>query len=180
MPPSLLHLRGSLNEDFERVWRSLAVSDQRTSVKPSSAEQECHDQPAIRHSVSFSENIPEVVMSVRAAIKRTGISADDPSEVLARGKYISAKLGQLFWMSTSLMDSYSVRASVPASGPSSSRLHSQPSESEETVPQTNCGYTAFVQTKISNVIAALGISADSGSDKSASTSFEAWAAKTCG
>merc|ERR1712032_1697210 len=91
----------------------------------------------------MNECIPEVVKAMRACIKETGssklfsanITADDPAEMIARGKYVLSQFGPLAENCAFLVAGYGAVTS----------------------PQTQRGYTAFVHTKISRVIGASGI-----------------------
>merc|ERR1712117_731411 len=81
------------------------------------------------------------VKAMRACIKETGesklfsanITADDPAEMIARGKYVLSQFGPLGENTAFLVDG------------------------AVTSPQTQRGYTAFVHTKISRIIGASGI-----------------------
>merc|ERR1711903_380251 len=92
----------------------------------------------------MNECIPEVVKAMRACIKETGesklfsanITADDPVEMVARGKGITV-CRRVF--------------------PQQFLHYHRAGHGAVTSPQTQRGYTAFVHTKISRVIGASGI-----------------------
>ena len=62
----------------------------------------------------INECIPEVVKAMRACIKETGesklfsanITADDPAEMIARGKYVLSQFGPLGENTAFLIDGY--------------------------------------------------------------------------
>merc|ERR1711979_108114 len=117
----------------------------------------------------MNECIPEVVKAMRAATKETGqsklfsanITADDPAEMIARGKYVLSQFGPLGENTAFLVDGYVsggtaitvARRNFPAQF-----LHyHRAGHGAVTSPQTQRGYTAFVHTKISRIIGASGI-----------------------
>merc|ERR1711987_19530 len=71
----------------------------------------------------MNECIPEVVKAMRACIKETGeaklfsanITADDPVEMIARGKYVLAQFGPMAELTALLVD-----GCVAATSPNSS------------------------------------------------------------
>jgi ribulose-bisphosphate carboxylase large chain len=106
---------------------------------------------------------------MRACIKETGesklfsanITADDPAEMIARGKYVLSQFGPLGENTAFLVDGYVsggtaitvARRNFPAQF-----LHyHRAGHGAVTSPQTQRGYTAFVHTKISRIIGASGI-----------------------
>merc|ERR1719282_2237188 len=117
----------------------------------------------------MTECIPEVVKAMRACIKETGesklfsanITADDPAEMIARGKYALSQFGPLGENTAFLVDGYvSGGTAITVARRNFPRqfLHyHRAGHGAVTSPQTQRGYTAFVHTKISRVIGASGI-----------------------
>ncbi|CAE8709029.1 unnamed protein product, partial [Polarella glacialis] len=97
----------------------------------------------------MNECIPEVVKAMRAAIKETGssklfsanITADDPNEMIARGKYVLSQFGPLGENCAFLVDGYvaggtaitvarrNFPITVPALPPCRPRCYHQPPDS---------------------------------------------------
>merc|ERR1719432_604090 len=75
----------------------------------------------------------------QAKLFSANITADDPAEMIARGKYILSQFGPIAENCAFLVDGYVAGGTAVTS------------------PQTQRGYTAFVHTKISRVIGASGI-----------------------
>merc|ERR1712008_371040 len=74
-----------------------------------------NDEPQGNHIFcQMNECIPEVVKAMRACIKETGesklfsanITADDPAEMIARGKYVLSQFGPLGENTAFLVDGY--------------------------------------------------------------------------
>ncbi|CAE8674687.1 unnamed protein product [Polarella glacialis] len=117
----------------------------------------------------MNECIPEVVKAMRAAIKETGssklfsanITADDPNEMIARGKYVLSQFGPLGENCAVLVDGYVAGGTAITVArrnfPSQFLHYHRAGHGAITSPQTQRGYTAFVHTKISRVIGASGI-----------------------
>ncbi|CAE8708011.1 unnamed protein product [Polarella glacialis] len=117
----------------------------------------------------MNECIPEVVKAMRAAIKETGssklfsanITADDPNEMIARGKYVLSQFGALGENCAFLVDGYVAGGTAITVArrnfPSQFLHYHRAGHGAITSPQTQRGYTAFVHTKISRVIGASGI-----------------------
>ena len=117
----------------------------------------------------MNECIPEVVKAMRAAIKETGISklfsanitADDPAEMIARGKYIMSQFGPLAENCAFLVDGYVAGGTAVTVArrnfPKQFLHYHRAGHGAVTSPQTQRGYTAFVHTKLSRVQGASGI-----------------------
>merc|ERR1712222_315925 len=116
-----------------------------------------------------NECIPEVVKAMRACIKETGesklfsanITADDPAEMIARGRYVLSQFGPLGENTAFLVDGY-VSGGTAITGarrifPKQILHDHRAGHGAVTSPQTQRGYTAFVHTKISRIIGASGI-----------------------
>merc|ERR1712226_554606 len=117
----------------------------------------------------MSECIPEVVKAMRQTIKETGesklfsanITADDPNEMIARGKYVLSQFGPLGENTAFLVDGYVAGGTgITVSRrvfPKQFLHYHRAGHGAVTSPQTQRGYTAFVHTKISRIIGASGI-----------------------
>ena len=117
----------------------------------------------------MNECIPEVVKAMRACIKETGvgklfsanITADDPNEMIARGKYCLSQFGPLSENCAFLVDGYVAGGTAVTCArrnfPKQFLHYHRAGHGSVTSPQTQRGYTAFVHTKISRVIGASGI-----------------------
>merc|ERR1712056_100160 len=117
----------------------------------------------------MNECIPEVVKAMRACIKETGeaklfsanITADDPVEMIARGKYVMSQFGPLAENCAFLVDGYVAGGTAVTVArrnfPKQFLHYHRAGHGSVTSPQTQRGYTAFVHTKISRVIGASGI-----------------------
>merc|ERR1712159_288473 len=117
----------------------------------------------------MNECIPEVVKAMRACIKETGqaklfsanITADDPVETIARGKYVLSQFGPLAEYCALLVDGYVTGGTgitvARRNFPKQFLHYHRAGHGAVTSPQTQRGYTAFVHTKISRVIGASGI-----------------------
>ena len=117
----------------------------------------------------MNECIPEVVKAMRACVKETGssklfsanITADDPEEMIARGKYILSQFGPLSENCAFLVDGYVAGGTAVTccrrNFPKQFLHYHRAGHGSVTSPQTQRGYTAFVHTKISRVIGASGI-----------------------
>ena len=117
----------------------------------------------------MNECIPEVVKAMRACIKETGssklfsanITADDPNEMIARGKYVLSQFGPLSENCAFLVDGYVAGGTAVTCArrnfPQQFLHYHRAGHGSVTSPQTQRGYTAFVHTKISRVIGASGI-----------------------
>ncbi|OLP97683.1 Ribulose bisphosphate carboxylase [Symbiodinium microadriaticum] len=117
----------------------------------------------------MNEVIPEVVKAMRACIKETGvgklfsanITADDPNEMIARGKYCMSQFGPLSENCAFLVDGYVAGGTAVTCArrnfPKQFLHYHRAGHGSVTSPQTQRGYTAFVHTKISRVIGASGI-----------------------
>merc|ERR1712176_1734663 len=117
----------------------------------------------------MNECIPEVVKAMRACIKETGqaklfsanITADDPVEMIARGKYVLSQFGPLAEYCALLVDGYVTGGTgitvARRNFPKQFLHYHRAGHGSVTSPQTQRGYTPFVHTKISRVIGASGI-----------------------
>ncbi|KAL9139347.1 rubisco, partial [Amphidinium carterae] len=117
----------------------------------------------------MSECIPEVVKAMRAAQKESGasklfsanITADDPAEMIARGKYCLSQFGPLAENCAFLVDGYVAGGTAVTVArrnfPKQFLHYHRAGHGAVTSPQTQRGYTAFVHTKLSRVIGASGI-----------------------
>merc|ERR1712032_648986 len=117
----------------------------------------------------MNECIPEVVKAMRACIKETGssklfsanITADDPAEMIARGKYVMSQFGPLAENCAFLVDGYVAGGTAVTVArrnfPKQFLHYHRAGHGAVTSPQTQRGYTAFVHTKISRIIGASGI-----------------------
>merc|ERR1712054_478423 len=117
----------------------------------------------------MNECIPEVVKAMRACIKETGqaklfsanITADDPNEMIARGKYVLSQFGPLAENCALLVDGYVAGGTAVTVArrnfPQQFLHYHRAGHGAVTSPQTQRGYTAFVHTKLSRVIGASGI-----------------------
>ena len=193
MPPSLVHLRGSLHDDLEAVRRSRNLADDEPSRTPGTSVKPTHrpnnNSPAMFRRCSqsllppeedlrvrkaepednrpmwFKDRIPQVAQSMQACTLDTGAGrssmaqkfADDPSQEDARGRYIVSQLQPLSASGSSLIEGYSERGARSASSQSDASRAS-PSDSQKLAQgagvETQRGYAAFVQTKMSSVVEA--------------------------
>merc|ERR1712178_219904 len=115
------------------------------------------------------ECIPEVVKAMRACVKEVGssklfsanITADDPAEMIARGKYAMSQFGPLSECCAFLVDGYVTGGTAVTVArrnfPKQFLHYHRAGHGAVTSPQTQRGYTAFVHTKISRIIGASGI-----------------------
>jgi len=115
------------------------------------------------------ECIPEVVKAMRACIKETGeqklfsanITADDPAEMIARGKYVLGQFGPLAENCALLVDGYVAGGTgittCRRNFPDQFLHYHRAGHGAVTSPQTQRGYTAFVHTKMSRIQGASGI-----------------------
>jgi ribulose-bisphosphate carboxylase large chain len=113
--------------------------------------------------------IPVVVTAMQACMKETGasklfsanITADDPAEMIARGKYVLSQFGPLGENCAFLVDGYVAGGTAITVArrnfPKQFLHYHRAGHGAITSPQTQRGYTAFVHTKISRVIGAGGI-----------------------
>merc|ERR1711972_405512 len=117
----------------------------------------------------MNECIPEVVKAMRACVKETGsaklfsanITAGDPAEMIARGKYVLSQFGPLAENCAFLVDGYVAGGTAITVArrnfPKQFLHYHRAGHGAVTIPQTQRGYTAFVHTKLSRVIGASGI-----------------------
>merc|ERR1712203_292669 len=117
----------------------------------------------------MNECIPQVVKAMQMAMAETGqgklfsanITADDPNEMIARGKYVLAQFGPLGENTAFLVDGYVAGGTAVTVArrnfPRQFLHYHRAGHGAVTSPQTQRGYTAFVHTKISRVIGASGI-----------------------
>merc|ERR1719460_841510 len=117
----------------------------------------------------MNECIPEVVKAMRACIKETGeqklfsanITADDPAEMIARGKYVLGQFGPLAENCALLVDGYVAGGTgittCRRNFPDQFLHYHRAGHGAVTSPQTQRGYTAFVHTKMSRIQGASGI-----------------------
>ncbi|CAE7724103.1 rbcL [Symbiodinium sp. CCMP2592] len=89
------------------------------------------------------------------------ITADDPNEMIARGKYCLSQFGPLSENCAFLVDGYVAGGTAVTCArrnfPKQFLHYHRAGHGSVTSPQTQRGYTAFVHTKISRVIGASGI-----------------------
>jgi len=117
----------------------------------------------------MKECIPEVVKAMRKAMAETGqgklfsanITADDPNEMIARGKYILTQMGPMAENVAFLVDGYVAGGTAVTVArrnfPKQFLHYHRAGHAAVTSPQTQRGYTAFVHTKLSRVQGASGI-----------------------
>jgi ribulose-bisphosphate carboxylase large chain len=117
----------------------------------------------------MNECIPQVVKAMQAAMAETGqgklfsanITADDPNEMIARGKYILDQFGPIAENIAFLVDGYVAGGTAVTVArrnfPKQFLHYHRAGHGAVTSPQTQRGYTAFVHTKLSRVIGASGI-----------------------
>jgi ribulose-bisphosphate carboxylase large chain len=115
------------------------------------------------------ECIPEVVKAMRVCIKETGrsklfsanITADDPAEMIARGKYVLGQFGPMAENCALLVDGYvaggTAITTCRRNFPTQFLHYHRAGHGAVTSPQTQRGYTAFVHTKMSRIQGASGI-----------------------
>merc|ERR1712139_283205 len=115
------------------------------------------------------ECIPEVVKAMRVCIKETGraklfsanITADDPNEMIARGKYVLGQFGPMAENCALLVDGYVAGGTgittCRRNFPDQFLHYHRAGHGAVTSPQTQRGYTAFVHTKMSRIQGASGI-----------------------
>ncbi|CAE7240504.1 rbcG, partial [Symbiodinium sp. CCMP2456] len=107
----------------------------------------------------MNEGIPEVVIAMRSCIQATGVRkmfsgnnyADDPNEMIARGKYILSQFGPFSKTCVSLVAGYAVRGSAQHTFPKQFLHYHRAGQASTSSPQTQRGYSAFVHTQISQV-----------------------------
>merc|ERR1740127_393686 len=117
----------------------------------------------------MNECIPEVVKAMRMAMAETGagklfsanITADDPNEMIARGKYILDQMGPMAENCAFLVDGYVAGGTAVTVArrnfPKQFLHYHRAGHGAVTSPQTQRGYTAFVHTKITRIIGASGV-----------------------
>merc|ERR550514_2326944 len=117
----------------------------------------------------MNECIPEVVTAMKASIKETGkaklfsanITADDPAEMIARGKYVLGQFGPMAENCALLVDGYVAGGTgittCRRNFPDQFLHYHRAGHGAVTSPQTQRGYTAFVHTKMSRIQGASGI-----------------------
>merc|ERR1712159_887094 len=117
----------------------------------------------------MSECIPEVVKAMRACIKETGqsklfsanVTADDPNEMIASGKYVLGQFGPMAENCALLVDGYVAGGTgitcCRRNFPDQFLHYHRAGHGAVTSPQTQRGYTAFVHTKMSRIQGASGI-----------------------
>jgi ribulose-bisphosphate carboxylase large chain len=115
------------------------------------------------------ECIPKVVAAMKQAVAETGqaklfsanITADDPNEMIARGKYCLSQFGPMAESCAFLVDGYVAGGTAITVArrnfPSQFLHYHRAGHGAVTSPQTQRGYTAFVHTKLSRVQGASGI-----------------------
>merc|ERR1712170_65961 len=106
---------------------------------------------------------------MRACIKETGVSklfsanitADDPAEMVSRGKYVMSQFGPLAENCAFLVDGYVAGGTAVTTCrrnfPKQFLHYHRAGHGAVTSPQTQRGYTAFVHTKITRIIGASGV-----------------------
>jgi ribulose-bisphosphate carboxylase large chain len=115
------------------------------------------------------ECIPKVVAAMKQAVAETGqaklfsanITADDPNEMIARGKYCLSQFGPMAESCAFLVDGYVAGGTAITVArrnfPNQFLHYHRAGHGAVTSPQTQRGYTAFVHTKLSRVQGASGI-----------------------
>ena len=114
----------------------------------------------------INEFIPEVVKATRACIKETGssklfsanITADDPNEMIARGKYVLSQFGPLSENCAFLVDGYLAGGTAVTCArrnfPQQFLHYHRAGHGSVTSPQTQRGYTATPRSPVSSVLPA--------------------------
>merc|ERR1712151_995674 len=117
----------------------------------------------------MNECIPQVVKAMQMAMAETGqgklfsanITADDPNEMIARGKFVLGQFGPIAENIAFLVDGYVAGGTAVTVArrnfPKQFLHYHRAGHGAVTSPQTQRGYTAFVHTKLSRVIGASGI-----------------------
>merc|ERR1719463_252297 len=107
--------------------------------------------------------------AMRKAVEETGqaklfsanITADDPNEMIARGKYVLGQFGPMAGNCALLVDGYVAGGTgvtvARRNFPKQFLHYHRAGHGAVTSPQTQRGYTAFVHTKLSRVQGASGI-----------------------
>jgi len=113
--------------------------------------------------------IPLVRNAMQQAVEETGraklfsanITADDPNEMIARGKYVLGQMGPMAENCAFLVDGYVAGGTAITVArrnfPQQFLHYHRAGHGAVTSPQTQRGYTAFVHTKLSRVMGASGI-----------------------
>ena len=114
----------------------------------------------------MNECIPEVVKAMRACIKETGssklfsanITADDPNEMIARGKYVLSQSGSLSENCAFLVDGYVAGGTAVTCAirnfPQQFLHYHRAGHGSVTSPQTQRGYTSTTGSLVSSVLLA--------------------------
>ena len=117
----------------------------------------------------MNECIPEVVKAMRACVKETGsaklfsanITADDPAEMIARGKYVLSQFGPLAENCAFLVDGYVAGGTAVTVArrnfPKQFLHYHRAGHGSVTSPQTQRGYRVLMRTKPSHVFGASDI-----------------------
>ena len=116
----------------------------------------------------MNEGIPEVVIAMRSCVQATGVGkmfsgnnyADDPNEMIARGKYILSQFGPFSKTCVSLVAGYAAGGTARQTFPKQFTHYHRAGQAATGSPQTQRGYSAFVHTKISLVSSTTSIHAD--------------------
>merc|ERR1712151_1402118 len=127
------------------------------------------EPPGNQTFCQMNECIPQVVKAMQMAMAETGagklfsanITADDPNEMIARGKYVLGQFGPIAENIAFLVDGYVAGGTAVTVArrnfPKQFLHYHRAGHGAVTSPQTQRGYTAFVHTKLSRVIGASGI-----------------------
>ncbi|CAE7394080.1 rbcG, partial [Symbiodinium sp. CCMP2456] len=113
-----------------------------------------------------SEGIPKVVKAMRScaqgtdAAKRHAGGNAERNEMDARGKYVLSQFGPFSGNCVSLVAGYAAGGSAQHTFPKQFVHYHRAGQASTSSPQTQRGYSAFVHTKISQVISSTSIHAD--------------------
>ena len=126
------------------------------------------DVQANQAPTQASEGIPEVVKAMRSCVQGTDVAkrdsggnyTDEPKEMDARGKYVLSQFGPFSGNCVSLVAGYAAGGSARHAFPRQFVHYHRAGQASTSSPQTQRGYSAFVHTKISQVISTTSIHAD--------------------
>ena len=115
-----------------------------------------------------SEGIPEVAKAMRSCAQGTDVAkrlsganrADEPNEMDARGKYVLSQFGPFSGNCVSLVAGYAAGGSAQHTFPKQFVHYHRAGQASTSSPQTQRGYSAFVHTKISQVLSSTSIHVD--------------------
>ncbi|CAE7219523.1 rbcG [Symbiodinium sp. CCMP2592] len=126
------------------------------------------DVQANQAPTQASEGIPEVVKAMRSCVQGTDVAkrhsggnyTDESKEMDARGKYVLSQFGPFSGNCVSLVAGYAAGGSARHTFPRQFVHYHRAGQASTSSPQTQRGYSAFVHTKISQVISTTSIHAD--------------------